>query len=105
MFLIERVAKTPATLQRKTAAIVDGQQEWGPGESVKVFGMKNTRLGTDGAGQQIFGDVFYIPPLATDPALPLRLTVKGRVYDVTFVKYYQDHRGKRLDYRLTVAGA
>jgi len=105
MFLIERVAKTPATLQRQTSTIVDGKPTWGPGEAVKVFCMKNAKLGETATGQQIFGDAFYLPPLSEDPVLPLRLTVRGRTYDVTFIKYYQDIRGDRKGYRLTVAGA
>ena len=104
MFLIERYAKTPATLQRQAAEIVDGQQGW-TSEPVAVFELQNARLGSNEVGQTVYGHAFLVPPLATDPVLPLRLIVEGRTYDVTFVKKYRNLAGERLGYRMTVAGA
>lgn len=103
MFLIERFAHTPATLHRQTGAIVDGLPVWAS-EPVSVMEMQNTKLGADETGQVIYGHAFLVPPLAKAPALPLRLTVDGKTYDVTFVKYYRNLAGERLGYRMVVAG-
>jgi hypothetical protein len=103
MFLIERFAHTPATMHKQTGTVVDGLPVWNS-EPVSVMEMQNATLGTDEAGQVVFGHVFLVPPLPVDPVLPLRLTVGGETYDVTHVKYYRNLAGKRLGYRFVVAG-
>ena len=105
MFLIERIAKTPATLQRQSPYIHDGKQSW-TSEPVKVFERRNMRLPADSEdGQTQYGHAFLVPPLAVDPVLPLRIIKGDKTFDVTYVKYYQNHRGKNLGYLMTVAGA
>jgi hypothetical protein len=104
MFLIERIAKTDATLLQQSPYIHDGFQEW-RGVACRVFEMKNHVLGRDETGRLVFAHVFLVAPLPVDPELPARINVGGKVYDVTSIKPHQDHTGKRLGYRLTVAGA
>lgn len=103
MFLIERFAKTPAKLMQKSPYIHDGKQAW-ISQDVKVFENKNSRLGLDESGRQIYGHVFFVPPLNADPVLPAMIEVNGVKHDVVEIKYYQCIRGKRMGYRLKVAG-
>ena len=104
MFLIERIAKTEASLLQQSPNIHDGFQEW-QATTCRVFEMKNHLLGRDETGRLVYAHVFLVAPLPNDPQLPARISVGGVEYDVTGIKYYQDHTGKRLGYRLAVAGA
>ena len=104
MFLIERYAKTPAKLFQKSRYIHDGKQAW-VSQDVLVFENENSRLGQAESGRVQYGHVFFVPPLSADPVLPAQIECNGINHDVVEIKQYKCLAGKRMGYRLKVAGA
>jgi len=103
MFLIERVAVKDAVLKQKSQYIHDGKRAWVT-TPCKVFENRNARLGMDETGRTSYGHVFFVAPLAKDPALPAQIQLGDTVYDISEIKYYHNLAGDNCGYRMKVAG-
>ena len=97
--IVEKIAKTPATLYQPTGKIVDGKPELHPVPCLAfVMGGEQSQLVQ--IGSTIRQKTILLAPLATEPVLPAKLTIEGVKYDVASVKTVRNMSGVVVGHKL-----
>lgn len=102
MELIERIARTGATLSQPTGSFSDGAATMAA-HACKVCGYGEDSTTHSETGQVVRQRTFLVAPLGFEPLLPAALTVGGVAYNVAAVKTFRDMHGNVVAHRVTVA--